>query len=90
MKTCSAHVRGFSHQEIINFFNMVFPGGYKLVSKKGAQFYPFPAAISRFLSFLFPGLAFSSFYLFEKVKEYNGEFLEYPTASELETNFFIG
>jgi SAM-dependent methyltransferase len=89
MKTNSAHIRGFSHQEIIHFFNNVFPGGYKLIAKKGAQFYPFPKIISRWLCFLFPSLAFSNFYLFEKIKKYNGEFLAYPTAAELETNFKV-
>ncbi len=90
MKTYSAHIRGFAHREIINFFNVCFPGGYELVDKKGAQFYPFPKIISRFLSFIFPSLSFSNFYLFKKIRKYDGEFLEYPVAAELETNFFVG
>lgn len=90
MKTHSAHIRGFAHKEIINFFNITFPGGYELEDKKGSQFYPFPKTISRFLSYIFPSLSFSNFYLFKKTKKYNGEFLEYPVAAELETNFFIG
>ena len=89
MKTYSAHVRGFSHREIINFFDTVFPGGYELIAKKGAQFYPFPKIFSRGLCFLFPSLAFSNFYLFKKIKKYNGEFLAYPVAAELETNFKV-
>lgn len=90
LKTCSAHVRGFSHKEIIDFFKVCFPGGYELIEKKGAQFYPFPKFVARFLSALFPGLAFSSFYLFKKVNKYQGEFLKHPVEAELETNFFIG
>ena len=90
MKTASAHVRGFAHREIISFFNVCFPGGYELIEKRGAQFYPFPKIVSRFLCWLFPSLAFSNFYLFKKIKKYNGEFLEYPMAAELETNFYVG
>ena len=89
-KTYSAHVRGFSHNEIVNFFNVCFPGGYKLIEKKGAQFYPFPKFVARFLSAILPSLAFSSFYLFKKARKYNGEFLKHPVEAELETNFFIG
>lgn len=90
LKTYSAHIRGFSHNEIVDFFKVCFPGGYELIEKKGSQFYPFPKFIARFLSMVFPGLAFSNFYLFKKVKKYNGEFLKHPVEARLETNFFIG
>ena len=90
MKTYSAHIRGFAHNEIVDFFHICFPGGYELVEKRGAQFYPFPKFAARFLSAIFPNFAFSNFYLFKKVKKYNGEFLKHPVEAELETNFFIG
>ncbi len=90
MKTNSAHVRGFSHNELIRFFNIVWPGGFELIEKRGSQFYPFPRFISRILCALFPSLAFANFYLFKKTKEYKSEFLEYPKATALETNFFVG
>jgi SAM-dependent methyltransferase len=90
MKTHSAHVRGFAHNEIVSFFNTVWPGGFELVEKRGAQFYPFPKFLSRPLCALFPSLAFADFYLFKKAQEYGGEFLAYPKAAQLETNFFVG
>jgi len=90
LKIYSAHVRGFAHNEIVDFFDVCFPGGYELVEKKGSQFYPFPKFTARFLCAVFPGFAFSNFYLFKKVRKYNGEFLKHPVEANLETNFFIG
>lgn len=90
LKTYSAHVRGFAHKEIIKFFDQVWPKSYELISRQGAQFYPLPKILSRFLCRLVPSLAFSNFYLFRKIKSYQGEFLAYPKAAQLETNFFVG
>ena len=38
-KMCSAHVRPFSKGDTLAFLNACFPGGYRLVQFRGAQFY---------------------------------------------------
>jgi SAM-dependent methyltransferase len=90
IKTASAHIRGFTKPDLLRFANSCFPGGYELVAWGGSNFYPFPAAVARGLASLFPGLAWGIFLLLEKKKEYRGEFLHYPVAEQLETNFFLG
>jgi hypothetical protein len=68
----------------------VFPGGYKLVSFGGSNFYPFPPVIARPLAMMFPNMAWGIFLMFEKQREYNGEFLRSPVENKLETNFYVG
>src|SRR5581483_5162158 len=72
-KACSAHVRPFSKSDTLAFLNACFPGGYRLANFSGAQFYPFPARISRVLANAFPTFAFTIFFMIEKVAEYHGE-----------------
>lgn len=90
IKTNSAHVRGYTKQDIIRFMESCFPGGYRLIDFKGSNFYPFPPLLAKPLAKLFPNMAWGIFFLFEKTKEYNGEFLEYPVNHKLETNFYLG
>lgn len=90
MHSYSAHVRGFTHNEIPKFINVCFPEGYRIKKQGGAQFYPFPKVISRILSKLFPSLSHCSFTLIEKAKEYNDEFITHPIEAMLETNFYLG
>jgi SAM-dependent methyltransferase len=89
-KVCSAHVRPFSKEDTLAFLNACFPGGYKLAQFRGAQFYPFPARLSRLLANAFPTFAFTIFFLIRKVADYHGEFATYPARAQLETNFWTG
>lgn len=89
-KVCSAHVRPFSKGDTLAFLGACFPGGYDLAAFRGSQLYPFPAAVSRTLSSMFPTLAFSIFFMIKKTREYSGEFALYPGRASLETNFWTG
>jgi SAM-dependent methyltransferase len=89
-KVCSAHVRPFSKDDTIAFLNACFPGGYQLTAFRGAQFYPFPLRMSRFLADRFPTFAFTIFFMIKKTKEYDGGFATYPARASLETNFWAG
>jgi ubiquinone/menaquinone biosynthesis C-methylase UbiE len=90
IKTNSAHVRGFTRGDILQFLGEVFPGGYQLAGFRGANFYPLPPNLARPVARLFPNLAWGMFMLFEKRRPYQQEFLEAPVIQELETNYFLG
>lgn len=89
-KLASAHVRPFSKRDTMRFLDACWPGGYELTAFAGSQFYPFPRFIARPLASLWPTAAFSIFFLLGKTRAYGREFLDYPKAAELETNFFTG
>lgn len=89
LKTASAHVRGFTRQDITQFLNSCFPGGYHIEGFGGSNFYPFPPAVARPLAKLFPNAAWGIFLMLKKTKPYDREFLDYPVENQLETNFFI-
>ncbi len=89
-KLCSAHVRPFSKGDTLRFLETCFPGGYHLEQFAGAQFYPFPRRVARFLAGLFPTGSFSIFFLLRKQRPYNDEFAMYPSRAGLETNFWTG
>ena len=84
----SAHVRGFTKSDLIKFLNIW--GGYRLVQFRGSNFYPFPPIIAKPLASIFPNMAWGIFFLLEKNKEYNDEFIKWPRRKNLETNFFTG
>lgn len=90
IRTSSAHVRGFTKGDVTRFLEDCFPGGYRLLFVGGSNFYPFPSAIARPLAKLIPTMAWSIFFLLEKCRAYDHEFLEFPITNELETNFFVG
>jgi SAM-dependent methyltransferase len=90
LKNNSAHIRGYTKQDIVRFLEGCFPGGYGLISFGGSNFYPFPPVLARPLAKLFPNMAWGIFFLFEKQREYNREFLEFPAKERLETNFYVG
>jgi len=90
LKNNSAHVRGFTKGDVIQLLDSPFPGGYRLVDFGGSNFYPFPPILAQPLARLFPTMAWGIFFLFQKVKPYQGEFLRYPVEQQLETNFFLG
>ena len=90
IKSYSAHIRGFTRGDILNFLENCFPQGYKLRAFGGSNFYPFPPVIAKPLATIFPAMAWSIFLMLEKQKEYKGEFLEFPVVRRLETNFYVG
>ena len=90
IKNASAHVRGYTKNDIIQFLSLCFPGGYKLISFGGSNFYPFPSLFARPLARLLPNMAWGIFLMFEKQKSYSQQFLDYPCLTSLETNFYLG
>jgi SAM-dependent methyltransferase len=90
IKTLSAHVRGFTRGDFLAFLNGCFPRGYRLVDFRGANFYPFPPLIARPLARILPSLAWGIFFLLEKTRPYEREFLEAPMREAMETPFYIG
>lgn len=90
IKTCSAHVRGFTRHDLLQFVEMCFPGGYQLVEFGGSNFYPFPPVLAIPLARIFPNMAWGIFLLLKKTRDYSGEFLAYPVKESLETNFYRG
>ena len=89
-KLTSAHVRVFSKRDTVLFYRHIGNSFCSLEDFYGSQFYPFPKTIARFLSKLFPTMAFSSFYLIRKINNYKGEFIGWPKHAQLETNYFTG
>jgi SAM-dependent methyltransferase len=89
-KLCSAHVRPFSKADTLAFLNACIGDGYELTEFRGAQFYPFPARLSRLLAGAFPTYAFTIFFLIRKTGEYRDQFVTYPARAGLETNFWSG
>jgi SAM-dependent methyltransferase len=86
-KLHSAHVRVFSPRDVQAFFAAVAPGVARVAGPWGAQFYPFPKVMARPLATVFPGLAFSIFFLVQRTGAYDGAFLRWPAHASLETNF---
>ena len=84
-KLCSAHVRPFSKADTLAFLNACVGDGYELAAFRGAQFYPFPARMSRLLANALPTFAFTIFFLIRKTAEYDGGFATYPARAGLET-----
>ena len=90
LKNYSAHMRGYTKQDLLLFLENCFPGGYRLQRFGGSNFYPFPPVLAKPLARIFPNMAWGIFFLFEKQREYRGEFLEFPVREGLETNFYVG
>lgn len=90
IQSSSAHVRGYTKNDLQSFVNSCFPGGFSLRYYKGSNFYPFPPSMANILSKILPGLSVCIFILFEKKAEYKGEFLKFPIEKKLATNYFLG
>ena len=90
IKSASAHVRGFTRRDLLNFVVSCFPQGFELTAFGGSNFYPFPPGIAKPLAAVFPNAAWGIFLMLQKRREYRGEFLEFPKVKKLETNFFLG
>ena len=86
----SAHVRGFTRRGLLGFPEACFPDGYGLVAARGNNFYPFPPRFARPLARMFPSLAWGTFLMLKKEREYRRQFLDYPPRERLETNFYLG
>jgi len=86
----SAHVRGYTRRDILDLFEVVFPGGYRLEGFSGSNFYPFPPWLAKPFAKLMPNNAWAIFLLLKKVKPYGKQFLEFPIRRELQTNFHLG
>lgn len=89
-KSYSAHVRVFSKHDLLKFVDVCFPFGYQLEGFAGSQFYPFPPSLSKMVCQIFPNTAFSIFFLFKKIKNYDKQFLDHVSRANLETPFFVG
>lgn len=90
IKNWSAHIRGYTKRDLLEFFELCWPGGVELLEFKGSNFYPFPPFLARPLSRIFPNLSWGIFLRFKKIKNYNNEFLNYLDKAKLETNFYRG
>ncbi|MDH5561733.1 MAG: class I SAM-dependent methyltransferase [Deltaproteobacteria bacterium] len=90
LKSHSAHIRGFTANDVRKLLDNVWPKGYSIQAFKGSQFYPFPPFLAKPMAKLFPSLAFSIFFLLKKQKSYQDQFVLFPVKNELETPFFTG
>jgi ubiquinone/menaquinone biosynthesis C-methylase UbiE len=88
VKTASAHIRGFTKPDILDFINACAPNLYSVKIFRGSNFYPFPSFLAKILSKAFPSSSTCIFLVLKKNKQYNSEFLKYPVG--LETNFWRG
>ena len=53
-KSISAHVQGFSKRDVFGFYKIIGNSFCKIEQFYGSQFYPFPRAIARVFSKIFP------------------------------------
>lgn len=90
IKTFSAHVRGFTRNDFLDFLEAGFSGGYRVLGFRGANFYPFPPFVARSAARLLPNLAWGIFFLLEKSRSYASEFLDALSVQEFETPFYAG
>ena len=90
IKNNTAHLRGYTKGDMINFLNSGFPGGYELQMFGGSNFYPFPSVIAKPLAALFPTMSWGIFFMFEKKQKYTDGFIKYPITKQLQTNFYLG
>jgi hypothetical protein len=90
IQTDSPHIRGFTREGVLKFVSRCFPSGYALKGFGGSNFYPFPATVAKPLAAAFPRMAWGIFFLLEKVRAYDGEFLTYAKENAPSTSFFLG
>ena len=90
IKNASAHVRGFTKQDLLNFANEPFHHGYEMIGYGGSNFYPFPPVVAKPLARIFPSMAWGLFMSLRKSRSYGGEYLKFPLEEQLETNFYLG
>ena len=88
IQNSTAHVRGYTKSDLVNFLETCWPQGYSVKKFAGSNFYPLPAALAKTAAILMPNAAVSIFLLIKKEKEYTDAFLQHPR--DLETNFYLG
>ena len=81
------HVRGFTAPSFIKFVET--DGYFKNLTVKGSNFYPFPPALSKPLSRLFPQMSVGIFFKTQRMDK-AGTFIEVLKSRFFETNFFAG
>ncbi|MEM9166622.1 MAG: class I SAM-dependent methyltransferase [Planctomycetota bacterium] len=90
IKSDSAHVRGFTRDDLAAFLSAGFPGGYELLAARGANFYPMPPTLARPLARLLPTMAWGLMLRFVKRKAYADGFRKRVQTAGFETRFYIG
>jgi SAM-dependent methyltransferase len=90
IRSASAHIRGFTRPDFVDFLESCAPGLFTVQSVQGSNFYPFPPWLARPLARLFPHAAATMFIVLRKQREYRAEFLRFPQAERLETNYWVG
>lgn len=88
IQNSTAHVRGYTKSDFVNFLETCWPRGYSVKKFAGSNFYPLPATLAKTAAILMPNAAVSIFLLIRKEKEYTDAFLQHPR--DLETNFYLG
>jgi SAM-dependent methyltransferase len=81
------HVRGFTAESFVRFLQT--DGYFVNEQVKGSNFYPFPPAISRRLSQLFPKMSVGIFFKTRRTEK-PGTFIEVLKSRFFETNFYTG
>ena len=90
IRSASAHIRGYTKSDILDFRKSAYPGGMVLREFGARNFYPSPPRLARVLADFLQSLATSIFLRFEKIQPYKGEFLQFPMDQRLETSFWLG
>jgi len=83
-----AHVRAFTNHGYKRFLFSALGNKHIIQSFKGANFVPFPKNLALVMSKIFPNSSTCIFFLVQKSKEYDGEFLK--ITNNLETPFWLG
>lgn len=89
-KILSAHVRSFSKNDTISFYKSIASNFISIDGFYGSQFYPFPKILARPIATLLPSMSFSIFFLIQKTRKYDSEFIQWLADNPVETNFFSG
>ena len=63
IKTRSAHVRGYTKYDLLDFLQSCFPDGYELVGFGGSKFYPFPPVVAKPLAKMLPNMVWGIFFI---------------------------
>ena len=81
------HVRGYTPNDLENFFET--DGYFSCKERRGANFYPFPPKMARWLSEHFPDAAVSTFYCVERTEK-EGFFKDVLKDRFFETPYYVG
>ena len=90
IKTASAHVRGFTRGDLLQFLTRPARACSRCASMPAPTSIRCRRSLARPLARALPGLAWGLFLRLQKQRAYQGEFLAYPARARLETNFYTG